>query len=177
MTSGQLSLAPRGAAFALLALSSCGYHVSGRADLLPKSIKTIAIPAFANNTTRYRLNERLPQAITREFISRTRYQVVHDPNNADAVLHGSVTNIMAFPITFDTATGRATGVQVNVILQINLIERATGKVLYTNPGMEVRERYEISRDQLAYFEESDTALDRLGKQVAGAVVSVILEAF
>jgi outer membrane lipopolysaccharide assembly protein LptE/RlpB len=168
-------------AAALLALSllgaGCGYHVAGKADLLPKNIKTIYIPAFSNNTVRYRLNERLAQAVTREFLSRTRYKVVYDPEAADAILRGSVMNIFSFPTTFDTATGRAAGVQMNLVLQVNLTERATGKVLYTNPAMDVRERYEISVDPLAYVEESDTALDRLGRQVAGAVVSAILEAF
>jgi hypothetical protein len=37
---------------------SCGYHVSGHADLLPKHIKSIAIPAFGNLSTRYRLAQR-----------------------------------------------------------------------------------------------------------------------
>lgn len=162
---------------ALAPLGGCGYHVSGRADLLPKTLKTIAVPAFANNTTRFRLSDRLAQSVTREFLSRTRYQVVPDTNTADAVLRGSVLNLMAFPATFDTASGRAAGVQVSVYVQVQLTERATGKMLYTNPNMEVRERYEISIDPLAYFEESEVALDRLSKQVAGNIVSAILEAF
>ncbi|MBL8222820.1 MAG: LptE family protein [Bryobacterales bacterium] len=164
-------------AAAVAPLAGCGYHVSGRADLLPKTLKTIAIPAFANNTTRFRLSDRLAGAVTREFLSRTRYMVVPDQNTADAVLRGSVLNLLAFPATFDTATGRAAGVQVSVYLQIQLLERETGKMLYTNPSMEVRERYEISIDPLAYFEESEVALDRLSKQVAGNIVSAILEAF
>ena len=164
-------------ALCALLLGSCGYHVAGRADALPKSIKTIAVPAFGNNTTRYRLSDRLPQAITREFISRTRYQVVPDVNAADAILQGSVVNVLSFPTTFDTQTGRAAGVQINVYLNLNLTERTTGKVLYSNPNMEVRERYEISIDPLAYFEESETALDRLSKEVAGAVVSRVIEMF
>jgi len=172
----------RGFALAVLTASlllpaGCGYHIAGKADLLPKSIQTIYIPAFSNNTVRYRLAERLAQAVTREFISRTRYQIVYDANEADAILRGGVMNIFAFPTTFDTETGRAAGIQMNVILQVNLVERVTGKVLYTNPGMDIRERYEISIDPVAYFEESDTALDRLGKQVASSVVSAILESF
>ena len=35
--------------------AACGYHVGGHADLMPKTIKTIAIPAFGNDTTRYKL--------------------------------------------------------------------------------------------------------------------------
>ncbi len=162
---------------AAAATTGCGYHLSGRADLLPKSLASIAVPAFSNATIRYRLSDRLAQAITREFISRTRYHVVPREEEADAVLRGSVLNLLAFPTNLDTATGRAAGAQVSLVLQLSLTERATGKVLYNNPGMEVRERYEISVDPVAYLEESDTALDRLSVSAARAVVSAILENF
>jgi Lipopolysaccharide-assembly len=163
----------------LLALlwSSCGYHVSGHADALPKTIKTIAVPPFSNATTRYRLTELLPAAITRDFLSRTRYKVVGDPNAADAVLNGSVITYAAFPTTFDPTTGRASAVQVYVHLSFTLRERASGKILYSRPNYEARERYEISTDQRAYFDESDSAMDRLSQYVARMVVSAVLEKF
>jgi hypothetical protein len=160
-----------------IALTGCGYRVSGHSDLLPKSIKTIAIPAFGNVTQRYRLTELLPRALTREFISRTRYQVVAEPENADAVLTGAVVNYMFFPTVVDQQSGRAVGVQISVVLQINLVEKATGKVLFTRPNMEVRNRYEIAIDPRAYFEESDLALERVSRDVARTVVSSVLEAF
>jgi hypothetical protein len=159
------------------AMSGCGYHVSGHADLLPKKIKTIAVPAFGNATVRYRLTDRLPQAITRELITRTRYQVIPDQSQADAVLTGSVMNVFSFPTTFDSRTGRAAGVQLNIILQVKLVDRVTGEVLYQQPNFEARQRYEISTDQRAYFEESDAAIDRVAIDVARAVVSAILEKF
>ena len=71
-----------------MVLASCGYHVASTTDVLPKNVKTIAIPAFGNITTRYKISDLLAAAITREFISRTRYQIVSDPDQADAVLTG-----------------------------------------------------------------------------------------
>jgi hypothetical protein len=164
------------AVVALLA-TSCGYHVAGRADLVPKNIQTIAIPAFKNVTTRYKLTDRLPEAISREFISRTRYHIVSDPDQADAVLRGSVLSYTSYPTIFDPATGRASGVQLQVMLQVSLVERASGKVLFNRPRIEVRERYQISTDPSVFFEESDAALDRASQQTARQVVSSILENF
>ena len=172
--------AARCAALAILLTffcAGCGYRVAGRADLLPRNIHTIAIPAFGNTTTRYRLTERLPAAITREFIARTRYRVVPDVNTADAVLQGSVVNYNSYPVAFDPATSRASTVQVSIHLDITLRERATGKVLFSRTRMECRERYEISVDQRAYFDESDAALDRVTMDVARTMVSAILERF
>jgi hypothetical protein len=156
---------------------SCGYHVGGRADLLPRDVKTIAIPTFNNLTSRYRLSDRLAEAIAREFTSRTRYRVVADPGEADAVLRGAVVNLIKFPTIFDQRTGRASGVQFSLYLQLTLVDNRSGKVLFQRPNMEIRERYEISTDQLAYFEESDVALERVSRDVARTVVSAVLEAF
>jgi Lipopolysaccharide-assembly len=160
----------------LLAVS-CGYHTAGKADLVPKTIHTIAIPAFGNTTTRYKLTGWLSEAIARELISRTRYRVVTDESAADAVLSGTVNNFASFPTVFDPATGRASAVEVHVYLKVTLVERATGKTIFTRPNFEVRERYQISVDPSAFFEESDTALDRLSRQTARQIVSAILENF
>jgi outer membrane lipopolysaccharide assembly protein LptE/RlpB len=161
----------------LLFTAGCGYHVSGHTDKLPATLHTIAIPAFVNNTTRYKLPNNLSSALTREFISRTRYKIVTDPNEADAVLRGTVLSYNYYPTIFDPATGRASGVQVAVNLQVILQERVSGKVLFSRPTMEVRERYEVSVDQKVYFEESDVGLQRLSRDVARTLVSAILEAF
>jgi RNase P/RNase MRP subunit p29 len=161
----------------ILLASGCGYSTAGHADLVPKTIHTIAIPAFTNATTRYKLTDQLPEAIAREFISRTRYRIVSDPNTADMVLSGAVLTYTSFPTVIDPTTGRASTVEVHVIMRLNLVERATGKTLYTRPNFEMRERYQISLDPAAFFEESDAALARASQQTAQQVVSSILDNF
>jgi outer membrane lipopolysaccharide assembly protein LptE/RlpB len=160
-----------------VALASCGYHVAGTTDVLPKNVKTIAIPAFGNITTRYKISDLLSAAITREFISRTRYQIVSDPNQADAVLSGSVVNFVSYPTVFDSKTGRAAGIQAIVTMQLTLRDRATNAVLFDRPHMESRQNYEISVDPRAYFDESEVGMDRLSRDVARSVVSAVLENF
>lgn len=160
-----------------LTAASCGYHTAGHADLMPKEIKTICVPAFRNASARYKLTDRMPEAISREFIARTRYQIVSDCDTADAILQGQVLNYLANQTTIDSVTGKATAADIHVILSINFTERATGKLLYSNINFDAREKYEISVDPIAYFEESDSAMNRLASQVARQVVSSILNKF
>jgi outer membrane lipopolysaccharide assembly protein LptE/RlpB len=162
---------------AALVLSSCGYHVSGHANLVPKTIKVIAVPEFANSTTNHRLPVLLTADVTRELISRTHYTVVTDPDQADAYLRGVVARFDVFPIIFDPTSGRATSVQIVVTMQLTLTDRQTGKVLYSRAGAEFRERYEISIDPQQYFDESGTAIERVSRDVARSMVSGILENF
>jgi hypothetical protein len=62
-------------------------------------------------------------------------------------------------------------------MQVSLRERRTGKILYQNQNYEARERYEVSVDPKAYFEESEAALERMSRSVARNLVSAILEKF
>jgi hypothetical protein len=158
-----------------LALAGCGYHVTGQGELMPKSIHTVAVTPMPG--PRYQLSRILPADIARELISRTKYKLVDDASHADAVIGGHVINVSNFPTLVDPATGRATSVQVVVTLQVAMVERATSKTLFSQPYMEIRERYQVSINPQEYFDESGTALARLSKDVAQSVVSAILEKF
>jgi hypothetical protein len=155
---------------------SCGYHVSGKGEMVPKTIHTIYVPAFDNLTTHYRLTDAIPEAISREFIARTRYQVVRRQEDADAVLRGTVTSLISYAILTDQATGRATALQVIARLQVNLYDRS-GKAIYSRPSWEFRQRYELSTNAQTYFDESGAAELRMSQDVAREVVSGILENF
>ena len=61
-------------------------------------------------------------------------------------------------------------VEAVVTLKVTLTNRATGTVLFARNGAEFRERYEISIDPKAYFDESGTAMDRLSRSVANTVI-------
>jgi hypothetical protein len=162
---------------AAASLISCGYHVGGKADLVPKSIQTISIPTFGNFTTRYNLSDTLPRYIAREFITRTRFRIEDNPSAADAVLNGRITGVAVVPAVFDPTTGKATSLRVIVSLSINLLERKTGRVLYSQPALTLAQNYDIAVDPHQFFDESDPAFDRLGRDLAHTIVSGVLENF
>lgn len=165
------------AAVVLAALSGCGYHVGGHPTLLPQTTRSIAVPAFGNVTPHVRLAGLLTENVTRELISRTRYNVIADPAQADVTLSGVVVNFINTPTVYNPQGNRATGVQVYLVLQLTLTDRHSGKVLYSRPAAEFRERYEIAIDPQQYFNENGTALQRVSRDVARSVVTAILEAF
>jgi hypothetical protein len=102
--------------------------------------------------------------------------VVADPNEADAILNGNIINYLSYPAIFDQSTGRASGIQLSVIMDVKLLDRS-GKVLFERNRLEVRGRYEVATDETQYFDESATALERLSRDAARMVVSSMLEAF
>ncbi len=156
---------------------SCGYRVAGRGDRLPPDIKTIAVPIFANDTTRFRIEQQVSRAVTREFIERTRFRVTPDPAGADAVLKGAIKNVYSGVVAFDPTTGRATMLQIQVVTQVELVDTHTHKIVFSNSNYVFREQYQISLNSSAIFEEDQPALDRLSRDLARTLVSEILENF
>jgi predicted transcriptional regulator with HTH domain len=165
------------AAVLWMGCAGCGYQTGGKGETLPATLHTIAIPAFHNLTTKYKLTGLLPQEIGREFSTRTRFKVVSDPSQADAVLEGAILRYYTAPTVYDPATARSSGVQVIVWLNLTLRERATGKEIFKRVNYDVKDRYEITGDQQSYLDESDAALARLSRSVARQTVSSILEAW
>ena len=159
-----------------MALCGCGYHVEGHSDLLPSTIKTIYVPAWKNASIKYKLSDLLPQDISREFISRTKYRVVTKPDGADATLTGTILKYRANPAIFDPSTSRASVVEFEVALAVKLTD-SSGKTLWENGWMPLKQRYEISSQATQYFEESDPGVTRLSKEAARTIVSAILSNF
>ena len=110
--------------------AGCGYRVVGRASNLPPDWKTIAVPAFTNDTTQYRIEQQFTAAVVREFLSRTKYRVVQDTQSADAVLHGEVLSIETSPVLFNANTGEVTTMLVTVHAKVKLTANKTQKSVY-----------------------------------------------
>ena len=68
-------------------------------------------------------------------------------------------------------------VQVTVRLSVELRDRRTKKLLFSNSEYTFREQYEITSDLDSFFEERNPALQRLGRDFAATLVSAILENF
>lgn len=126
---------------------------------------------------RYKLLDVLPQQIGREFIAKTRFRVVTDPSDADAVLTGNVNFAQVFPTIFDPISGKPTSVQVVVVISVTLAERSTGRVLFARSNMGFRQSYSIAVDPHQFFDESGPAFDRVSRDIAHDVVSALVEAF
>jgi hypothetical protein len=161
--------------FISLCATSCGYHVAGRSSALPPEIHVIAVPALENATTTYRIEQRLTSATVHEFLSRTPYKVVSDPSGGDAVLKGKVLTLEAVPLLFDTTSGRATTMLVQMKCEVTLTQTSNDKVLYHTDNFVFRSEYEISTDVTSFFSEQDPALDRVAKDFAQRLVAAVVE--
>lgn len=156
---------------------SCGYHVGGKGAQLPATLKVIAVPAFHNDTARFKAEQVLTQAVVHELLARTRYRVQPETRGSDAVLTATVLQFWTFPIVVEPSAGRTVSVNISMRMRVKLTDNHTGKVLYENPEYSFTDTYEVSGDASTFFEESGPAVQRLSRSFAASLVSSILEAF
>jgi len=161
----------------VLTLAGCGYHVGGQGNALPANLHTIAVPAFVNKTSRYRVEQKFTGAVIREFLARSAYRVVSDPAAGDAVLNGEVTSLESVVAVFDSTTGRATSMLVTVKMKVWLVDREAKTEIYRNDNFVFRQPYAVSSDIPNFFDEQNPALDRLSRDFASQLVAAILEKF
>lgn len=158
-----------------LLAAGCGYRLAGKATAIPESVDSIAVPIFTNQTTKYRLEQRLTSAVVDELTSRTRYRISSDPGSAAAVLTGVVTGFTSTPVIFSGRAGSA--FLVTVRLRVELKDSKSQALLFENRDYFFREEFEISRASQDFFPEEGPALDRLAQAFSRDLVSTILESF
>jgi hypothetical protein len=166
---------------AALALPACGYSLSGRGSFLPASIRTIGVPLFTNTTNVYEIEQRVTDRVRAELIGRGRWTVSPDREGVDAVLSGEIVAANLAPAAFN-AQQQATRIVLTLVARLELRDVKANKVIWSSPGMQFAEQYDVSTvssagDASAFLRQDVNALDRLASEFARAVVSAMLEAF
>jgi Lipopolysaccharide-assembly len=153
----------------------CGYKRAGKGKSLPADIKTIAIPVFQNSSLKYRVEQRFTQAVADEVLKRARaLRVTTKPEEADVVLNGDIRNFRASGSILDDR-GRIRVWAVRVIVSVTLRDRRTHKILYQNQRMTFEGEYELSDDPESFFNEENPAVERIAKDFAQTIISIIME--
>jgi hypothetical protein len=178
-------------------IAGCGYHVAGHSpDALPKTIHVIAVPAMENKSSNFKIEQRLTAATIHEFLAKTNYKIVSDPNAGDAVLTGKVLSVEILPLLFQTTTtletantpatslAQATAMMITMKCEVTLTQRENDKVLYHTDNFVFRGEYQLATSAGAtptktevetFFQEGDPALERMSKDFAARLVAAVTE--
>ncbi len=156
----------------------CGYHLVGTSSSLPASIRSLCVAPFVNQTERNELDQRLAEALTQEWVKRGRFQLVSTPEQADAVLSGTIVQAVAMPVQFDQQ-GRATEYQLMLVADVQLVDRSGEKpvTLWHDKRFSRNTSYTVDASATDYFDRETEAIERLSRDFARSLVVTILEGF
>jgi hypothetical protein len=150
----------------------------GTSSYLPKELETLHVKPFENETTWADMDQRLGEALTREWVRRRRFRLVEDPLEADLVLQGIISAVRVSPVTFDSQ-GRATEYQLTLVARVELLD-VTGdepKKLWEDRGFSRPTSYQVDVSAVDYFDRQIEAMEDLAQEYARALVTAVIEGF
>jgi len=164
--------------FAVVELTSCGYHLVGTTSFLPEDIETLHVETFANQTKWADMDQRLMEALTLEWVRRRRLQLVDNPAQADVVLSGTIQRLAVIPVSYDDQ-GRANEYQMSLQAEVQLkdVRADEVEVLWEDKAFSRRTSYAVDPVAVDYFDRQNIAMTELSTDFASALVTAVLEGF
>ena len=163
-----------------LLLSGCGYNLVGRASNLPEDIEKVAIEPLKNSTTRPQVEQILTNAISDEMITRRRFTMVNNVDEADAILRGNVLSFNVRPLSFDRE-GLANNFEVTITADMRFqrpptLEDEEGEIVWSNSRYIFRQDYPVDPGE-AFFDRENLAIEETAIRFAETMVTDLLEGF
>lgn len=121
----------------VLCLASCGYHFSG-GGVLPQGVKKISLAEIDNETLEVGTEKQLQWALEREF--RKRGTAIVD-DDSEGTLNVTMHQLDLRPLSFDSRD-QVLEYQLVLLLDVQLIHRETGKILWQASNLRVQTNYD-----------------------------------
>lgn len=157
-------------------VTGCGYGLIGRTSTLPEDIETIYVEPLKNRTTRPQIELTMTRAIINELVTRRRFTISPNREDADAILSGTLTAFTVRPVTFDPQ-GRADEWQIAIRADMDFTRTDTDEIIWEQPLYNFRDNYELELDEGTVFDPEDRTIQIVSVDFAQTLVIDLLEGF
>jgi len=159
-------------------MAGCGYHFRAGGEPVGITLENLAIPLFTSTSTDIGFEANFTRIVREEFISHAKVPLVPE-ETARTVLVGRIIEIRTDPIGYDslgaftvTKTRR-----LKIRLDVQLIDRVQGKVIWHDASIEERSSFQVETDPLATRFSQEQALEKLARRAAKKMYQRTLERF
>ena len=152
--------------------AACGYTTRGH---LPADVRTVAVPVFANRTTKPAVETEMTRALADAFATDGRLKVV-SRDGADALLEGEVTGYELISIAFDPNVNvRLYRLVVTMNVRFRDVRRNT--MLFEQYGLSEKADFRVLGAVSETIAREEIALRAATADIARAVVALAIERF
>ena len=167
-------------------LAGCGYHFRADGEPVGIQLESLAIPLFSSTSSEIGFEADFTKVIRQEFISNGRVPLVPE-EKAQVVLIGKIQEIRADPLTYrsqdvtvggNTLTHEVTkSRKLRVRLDVQLLDRRQGKIIWREAAMEEQASYAVSGDPLEMRYTEQKALETIASRLAKRIYLRTMERF
>jgi hypothetical protein len=167
-------------------LAGCGYYFRADGEPVGIQLESLAIPLFSSTSSEIGFEADFTKVIRQEFISNGRVPLVPE-EKAQVVLIGKILEIRADPLTYrsqDVTVGGNTSTyevtksrKLRVRLDVQLLDRRQGKIIWREAAMEEQASYAVSGDPLEMRYTEQKALEKIASRLAKRIYLRTMERF
>jgi outer membrane lipopolysaccharide assembly protein LptE/RlpB len=155
--------------------TACGYRFAGSGDF-PEGVNYIFIEMFENRTSTTGVERIVTNQVIFEFSRQRESSLVGDLEKADAVLKGTINSIRTQTISrVDTEVANEREVVMSVDLR--LIKKDGGTVLWAANGLSDREAYDVDSVKIETVRNQELAIGRLSERISERIFNRLTDDF
>jgi hypothetical protein len=150
------------------------------------ALENLAIPLFTSTSTDIGFEASFTRIVREEFISHAKVPLVPE-ERARTVLVGRIIEMRTDPIGYDARSftlNNSSGTfsvtktrRLRIRLDVQLIDRAQGKVIWHDASIEERSSFLVDTDPLATQFYQEQALEKLARRAAKKMYQRTMERF
>ncbi len=160
----------------LILIVGCGYTFAPQGEHIDRRIRNIYVEPFGNKTAQAELENYMRTAFIDQIIQNSRFKAVSSPEQADAVISGSVLNFNTSALSYRknilAAEERAT-----VTLNVSLRDLQTGKTLWSSRAVSGTVDYKLEDDINLLPATRKIYFSKLSKDTAERAFSLMMSNF
>jgi hypothetical protein len=164
----------------------CGYQFRPTGEPVGIAIESLAIPMFRSTSVEKGFEAEFTRVLREEFASHGKVPLVSE-DKARFLLTGRVYDIWTDPVSYSyqrqtirghTSTYDETDARrLRLRVEVSLVERDTGRVVWQEKAMETRTSYAMSSDPLETRYEEQLALEKIARRLAKRIYMMTMERF
>jgi outer membrane lipopolysaccharide assembly protein LptE/RlpB len=144
--------------------TACGYRFAGSGSF-PEGVETIFVEVIENRTSKIGVERIVTNQLIFEFSRQRESSLVSKLEQADAVIKGTINSIRTQTIS-RLGTDVANEREVVMTVDLRLIKKDGGAVLWAAKGLSDREAYDVNSDKIATDRNEEAAIRRLSERLS-----------
>ena len=159
----------------LFCLSGCGYQFSG-SGAFPGGVNSIFIEVLENRTSKSGVERIVTNQLIFEFSRQRERSLVSNLEEADAVLKGSINSLRTQTIS-RVDTGVASEREVVMMVDLRMIKKDGGAVIWAANGLSDREAYDVNNSKIETDRNEELAIGRLSERLSERIFNRLTDDF
>ena len=148
----------------LFCLTACGYRFAGSGSF-PGDVEYVFIEVIENRTSKIGVERIVTNQLIFEFSRQRENSLVSKPDEADAVIKGSINSVRTQTIS-RLGTEVANEREVVMTVDLRLIKKDGGAIIWAANGLSDREAYNVDSDKIQTDRNEEAAIRRLSERLS-----------